>query len=101
MGPYQNKDIAQLATDLIANLMPGAPNLPTLITSNTVSVSGNVPSGALAVTFTTSDDFVGSINGLTRAAGTPYVFNPTAGHYLPQIDYIITAGSIDLDIVES
>lgn len=100
MGPYQNSDISILAADLIAALMPAQPSLPTLITSNTVVASGTVAAGNLAVTFTTSDDFIGEINGIARAASSPYIFNPTAGHVLPAIDYIITAGSIVLDIVE-
>jgi len=78
----------------------GGSTLPSLVISSLSSVSGNVPSGALAVTFTTSDDFVGTINGLARSAYTSYTFNPTPGYILPTIPYVITSGSINLDIIK-
>jgi len=66
------------------------------IDSTAPSTSGTVLAGALAVTFTTSDDFVGSINGATRNANMSYTFDAKGGK-TPAIAYIITAGSITID----
>lgn len=67
------------------------------ISSVTVSSSGSVPAGALTVTFTTSDDFTGSINGAIRWANGSWIF-PGLGGKLKVIPYVITTGSITIDI---
>lgn len=66
------------------------------ITSTTETVSGNVTVGALAVTFTTSDDFTGSINGATRWGNGAWSFGGMGGK-LKAIPYVITTGSITID----
>jgi hypothetical protein len=66
------------------------------INSATPTTDGTVTAGALAVTFTTSDDFVGSINGATRYANMSYTFDAKGGK-TPAIPYVITAGSITID----
>ena len=72
---------------------------PATIISTLVNDVNTVAAGTLAVTFTTSDDFTGNINGVARAASTAYVFNPTPGHTNPAISYTTTTGSITIDIV--
>lgn len=71
------------------------------ISSSSVAVSGSVTAGALAVTFITSDDFSGTINGITRSLSTAYVFNPTNGRTLPAVAYTIVTGSIVIDKITS
>lgn len=66
------------------------------IESTAPSTSGIVTSGALAVTFTTSDDFTGSINGATRNSNMSYTFDAKGGK-TPAIPYVITTGSITID----
>lgn len=85
----------------IENILSSSPSslTPATITSSTVTDDNTVPAGNLAVTFTTSDDFTGNINGVARAASTAYVFNPTPGHTNPAIAYTTTSGSITIDIV--
>lgn len=68
-----------------------------VLTSYVEESTGIVNSGSLAVTFTTSDDFEGDINGVARDAGASYVFNPTAGYTNPEINYTIVSGSIKID----
>lgn len=60
--------------------------------------TGSVAAGSLAVTFTTSDDFEGELNGVSRDASTSYVFNPTTGYLNPEITYGIVTGTIKVDI---
>lgn len=77
----------------------GGGSTPTVINSTVVTVSGSVAPGSLAVTFTTDDNFAGSINGVARQASMSYVFNPTSGHTNPAIAYVITSGNITLDVI--
>lgn len=66
--------------------------------SSTVAVSGSVAAGYLAATLTLSDDFTGSINGISREVGT-WVFSPTGGRAsTTALPYVITTGSIKLDV---
>ena len=72
-------------------------NVSTL-TSSVVAVSGNVPAGYFAATLTLSDDFMGTINGVSRGAGS-WVFSPTGGRASANsLPYVITTGSITLDV---
>lgn len=83
----------QLLTNSATPLTPSE----AVLSSSLENASGNTGGSTLAVTFTTSDDFAGSINGIARDAGTSYVFNPTTGYLNPLISYIITAGTIKID----
>lgn len=67
-----------------------------VIESTTVTDDGSVTAGALAVTFTTSDDFTGTINGATRYANMSYTFDAKGGK-TPAIPYVTTTGSITID----
>lgn len=67
-----------------------------IIESTTVTDDGSVTAGALAVTFTTSDDFTGTINGATRYANMSYTFDAKGGK-TPAIAYTTTTGSITID----
>ncbi len=67
------------------------------ITSSSVTSSGTVTSGQRSVSFTTSSDFVGTINGVSRVSSTVYVFSCGASNTLPAIAYVITTGSIIID----
>lgn len=67
------------------------------LSSSSVTTSGTVASGQRSVSFTTSSDFVGSINGVTRQAGMIYAFSCDISNTLPAISYVVTAGSIIID----
>lgn len=68
------------------------------LSSSTVAVSGSVAAGYLAATLTLSDDFTGTINGISRSVGT-WVFSPTGGRASADaLPYVIITGSIILDI---
>lgn len=100
---WQNPDIEQLANLVVAAIEAGpvGGNLTEINSYEAEVGSWQIDEGALAVTFTTSDDFTGTINGIPRLAGVSYTFNPTAGHVLPLIYYQVTAGSVFIDLIES
>lgn len=60
--------------------------------------AGTVTAGAVFVNFFTSDDFIGSINGIARVAYTSYIMEVKgARKTLPAIPFVITSGSITID----
>ena len=67
------------------------------ITSSVVTDDATITAGATSIGFTTSSDFVGTINGVTREASTFYGFEAATGKTLPAIAYVTTAGSITID----
>lgn len=69
-----------------------------VITSGNVSISGTIAVGFRKVTFETSEDFTGSINGMTRQPSRAYTFEPHVNdNTLPAIPYVITSGNINID----
>lgn len=69
------------------------------VTSALRTNNGNVSAGSKSVKFTTSANFSGSINGVTRNELRSITFNPTPGKVLAEIPYVILAGSITIDII--
>ena len=69
------------------------------ITSTVETTAGSVAPNKRAVKFTTSSDFVGTINGVTRNASRSITFSPTPGKILGAIAYTITTGSITIDTI--
>jgi len=67
------------------------------LVSSIVVVSGNVASGAVSVSFVTSSDFSGTINGVVRQADTSYTFDCPKVNTFNPIPYTITSGSILID----
>lgn len=67
------------------------------VTSTVVTMAGSVAPKQRAVKFTTSSDFVGTINGVTRNASRSITFSPTPGKTLAEIPYTISSGSIIID----
>jgi hypothetical protein len=68
---------------------------------NSIGVAA-VPNGianARSVTFKTSADFVGTINGIFREADTAYTFNASEFRILQQISFSIAAGSVITDVI--
>lgn len=63
----------------------------------TDSTGSPVVSGATSILFTTSSDFVGTINGQARFASTGYSLESSQGKVLPSIAYTVTAGSMNID----
>ena len=63
----------------------------------TNSTNSPVAAGAKAVSFTTSDDFVGTINGLARAANGNYLFPAGGNDTTPTIPYSVTSGSLTIE----
>lgn len=100
MSTWQNSDIEQLALTLVAAIQASSGSGTVAnCTSSVIGIStSSIIDGTLAATFTTSDDFEGSINGVIRQASTSYVFNPTNGYVNPSITYDVVAGSMILDI---
>jgi hypothetical protein len=70
------------------------------ISSNLRTSGGTVAASRKAVKFTTSSDFVGTINGVSRSALRSITFSPTPGKVLAAIPYTITAGSIIIDSID-
>ena len=79
-----------------------APNVYTLtVSSSTASSSGTVSAGYKSVGFFTSSTFSGSINGVSRNPNTFYSFStPQINAVLSQIVYVISAGSITIDLIQ-
>lgn len=79
-----------------------APNFYTLtVSSSTASSSGTVSAGYKSVGFFTSSTFSGSINGVARNPNTFYSFStPQINAVLSQIVYVISAGSITIDLIQ-
>lgn len=69
------------------------------INSNLRTGNGTVAANNRAVKFTTSSDFVGTINGVSRNASRSITFSPTPGKVLAAIPYTISAGSIIIDTI--
>lgn len=68
------------------------------LTSTAATSSGTVAAGAKAVSFVTSSDWSGSVNGATRGASLAFsvsVINPA--DTLPAIAYIRSAGTLYID----
>ena len=78
---------------------PGTGEARTL-TSTTAAASGSVSAGAKSVSFVTSSDWSGSVNGATRGASLAFsvsVINP--GDTLPAIAYVRSAGTLYIDVM--
>ena len=71
----------------------------TSLVSSVVNTSGTVASGAYSVSFTTSNDFTGSINGVARQGNTSITITADFRKTLPAIPYIRTTGTITIDIL--
>lgn len=69
------------------------------VTSTVVTIAGSVAPNQSAVKFTTSSNFVGTINGVARNASRSITFSPTPGKTLGEIPYTITTGSITIDTI--
>lgn len=87
----------QTAIPVTATLPSGT---QTITSASVTGTTGSpIASGASSVGFTTSSDFTGTINGVTRSASTFYGFEATVGKTLPSIAYNATAGSIIIDSI--
>ena len=97
------QNMANSVSVVIASNQSAVPvTLPTgaqTITSSSETGSTNSPvaAGTTSVGFTTSSSFVGTINGIARAASTFYAFEAAPGKTLPTIAYTVTAGSMIID----
>jgi len=58
---------------------------------------GTITAGYWSVTFETSDDFAGTINGVTRQASRSITIKAKENNTLPAIPFTITAGTITVD----
>jgi len=67
------------------------------IASSSVTDDASVTAGAFSISFTTSSDFSGNINGVARAISTTYTFTAPLGKTLPAIVYTTITGSIIID----
>lgn len=62
-----------------------------------VTTSGSTLGEEFSISFTTSSDFVGTINGVTRKADITLTIEADIQGLIPPINYTITAGSIIID----
>lgn len=93
--------------DSLGNLIDDTNPLPTerpeisvIPTKTTVSVSGSVTAGKYAVTFITSDDFVGTILGDSTGVSEVITFSTDYNAVLEALAYTITAGSLTILTIE-
>lgn len=85
-GPYQR----------VGGLNQG--NTQNVVSTNeTGSTNSPVAAGFTSVGFTTSSTFVGTINGIARAASTFVTFSANPGEILLAIPFTVTAGSVTID----
>jgi len=64
------------------------------MSSSTTASSGTVTAGYKSVTFETSSDFVGTIDGITANANMIYPISAGWNNTLPQIVFTVTSGSV-------
>ena len=69
-------------------------------TSILATTSGSIATDKVSISFLTSSDFVGTINGVTRPADYSLSLQSEIGKKLPSISYTITSGNIIIDIIE-
>lgn len=68
------------------------------LTSTAATGNGSVTAGALSVSFLTSTDFAGTVNGVTRSTSQAINIAVTyPGDTLPVIAYTISAGTLYID----
>lgn len=70
-----------------------------VIQSSAVTSGGTVMAGALSVSFVTSSDFSGTINGAAFPASASKSFNAPNGASLPSIAYTRSAGTLYIDAI--
>lgn len=102
MYPWKNSDIQELNDNIVAAIQAGAGGTPVarVFTSVAAVASGSVSSGANAVQFITSEDFVGTINGVSAVASFVYPWiNANLNNTLPAIAYTVTAGTITINVL--
>lgn len=83
------------------NPTPSGGTLEETLTSveyDNTSISSTIAAGAFCVTIETSEDFDGSINGITRNPSRAYTYRANYNHTLPQIPIIVLAGTVKVDI---
>jgi len=85
--------IVNIGDTVITSPIGGAMTL----TSTSVTDDASVTAGAFSISFTTSSDFSGNINGVARAISTTYTFTAPLGKTLPAIVYTTITGSIIID----
>lgn len=76
----------------------GSGTAETLTSSNVTSGAASPVPACKCVTFETSEDFAGTINGITRQPSRAYTFRANGNDTLQTIPYTCTAGSINIDI---
>lgn len=64
------------------------------LVSSSVTTSGNVATGERVVIFRTSSDFVGTVDAIALDGNDVITFSADQSGALPQINYVISAGSI-------
>jgi hypothetical protein len=65
-------------------------------TSDVVTISGNIPTGAYSISIVASNDFSGTVDGEVFEANETYSEEARLGKTLPQLNYTITAGSLTI-----
>lgn len=66
-------------------------------TWNNASIDTTIEAGATCVTFETSEDFSGSINGITRQPSRSYTFRANHNNTLSAIVVVVNNGTINAD----
>jgi hypothetical protein len=82
---------------LYLNIKPKPKTITITSIVKTNAADSPVVAGKKSVVFNTSEDFVGTINGVSRPASSSIVF-PAGDDLTPAIPYTISSGSITIDI---
>lgn len=99
---YQNGKLDSLRQKLDTALQSARYILNNVITgtmtiaSTSATASGTVAAGESSVSFETSSDFVGDIDGVSALASNSYTYSAPRNKVLPQIVFTITAGNIKI-----
>lgn len=77
-----------------ATIAPPSGTTALSLSSYTSNTSGTVTAGSKSITFETSSDFVGTIDGVDASNNMIYVFSSGWNNTLPQIVFTVSAGTI-------
>lgn len=99
---YAVKLLLYQATGGVAPGSGNPPAVPPAVTAGPAQAaitSGSVPAGKRAISFVTSSDWVGTINGAAFPASAAKSYEAPAGTSLPAIAYTRSAGTLYIDFI--
>ncbi len=82
---------------VLRQINSGSNSATSTLSSTIATSSGTISSGFQAVTFVTSSNFSGDINGVPRQPNFIYSFSAKQLNKLPAITYSINTGTLTID----